>query len=92
MTREEQKHQLYRVRLPGFVTEEEMGLGEVVKQMTYGVASCNPTLWIRSGCRVTLRLDDCRFSKVVLALSMHEVRGHYQEQMGALEYPGSARS
>lgn len=42
MTQEGQKHQPYRVRLPGFVTEEEMGLGDVVKRMTYamGITSC----------------------------------------------------
>lgn len=42
MTPEDQKHQPYRVRLPGFVTEEEMGLGDVVKRMTYamGITPC----------------------------------------------------
>ena len=42
MKQEEQKHQPYRVRLPGFVTEEEMGLGDVVKRMTYamGITPC----------------------------------------------------
>ena len=34
--------QPYRVRLPGFVTEEEIGLGDVVKRMTYamGITPC----------------------------------------------------
>jgi hypothetical protein len=32
----------YRVRLPGFVTEEEVGLGDLVKHITYkmGIAPC----------------------------------------------------
>jgi hypothetical protein len=32
----------YRVRLPGFVRDEEIGLGDVVKRMTYamGVRPC----------------------------------------------------
>ena len=31
-----------RVRLPGFISDEEMGLGDVVKRMTYamGVQPC----------------------------------------------------
>jgi hypothetical protein len=27
----------HRVRLPGFVTDEDIGLGDVVKRMTYAV-------------------------------------------------------
>jgi hypothetical protein len=27
----------YRVRLPGFITDEEVGLGDVIKQVTYAV-------------------------------------------------------
>jgi hypothetical protein len=27
----------YRVRLPGFIAEEDVGLGDVVKRMTYAV-------------------------------------------------------
>ena len=27
----------HRVRLPGFVTDEDVGLGDVVKRMTYAV-------------------------------------------------------
>jgi hypothetical protein len=32
----------YRVRLPGFISDEEIGLGDVVKRMTYamGVRPC----------------------------------------------------
>jgi hypothetical protein len=32
----------YRVRLPGFLIEEEVGLGDVVKRMTYsmGITPC----------------------------------------------------
>jgi hypothetical protein len=32
----------HRVRLPGFVTDEDIGLGDVVKRMTYavGVSPC----------------------------------------------------
>lgn len=29
--------QPHRVRLPGFVTEEDIGLGDVVKRMTYAI-------------------------------------------------------
>lgn len=30
-------HQAYRVRLPGFVTDEDIGLGDVIKRATYAV-------------------------------------------------------
>lgn len=32
----------HRVRLPGFLIEEEMGLGDVIKRVTYamGIAPC----------------------------------------------------
>jgi hypothetical protein len=30
-------HQPYRVRLPGFIAEEELGLGDVIKQVTYAI-------------------------------------------------------
>jgi hypothetical protein len=32
----------YRVRLPGFVSDEDIGLGDVVKRMTYamGIRPC----------------------------------------------------
>jgi hypothetical protein len=35
-------HQPYRVRLPGFITEEELGLGDVIKHVTYvvGIKPC----------------------------------------------------
>jgi hypothetical protein len=35
-------HQPYRVSLPGFVTEEDIGLGDVVKRVTYafGIKPC----------------------------------------------------
>ena len=29
--------QPYRVRLPGFITEDDVGLGEIVKRVTYAV-------------------------------------------------------
>lgn len=31
------EHQPYRVRLPGFITEEEVGLGDVIKRATSAV-------------------------------------------------------
>ena len=48
MTRDEKvsgsnsKHEPFRVRLPGFVRDEEIGLGDVVKRMTYaaGIRPC----------------------------------------------------
>lgn len=32
----------YRVRLPGFITDEDVGLGDVIKQVTYtfGIKPC----------------------------------------------------
>jgi hypothetical protein len=38
----ERRTQPYRVRLPGFVSDEEVGLGEVVKRATstVGIRSC----------------------------------------------------
>ena len=35
-------HQPYRVRLPGFINEEEIGLGDVIKRVTYamGIKPC----------------------------------------------------
>lgn len=30
-------HQPYRVRLPGFVADEILGLGDVVKRVTYAI-------------------------------------------------------
>ena len=37
------ERQPHRVRLPGFITEEEIGLGDVIKRMTYtvGIAPCD---------------------------------------------------
>jgi hypothetical protein len=34
--------QPYRMRLPGFVTDEEVGLGDAIKRMTYafGIRPC----------------------------------------------------
>jgi hypothetical protein len=34
--------QRYRVRLPGFITDGDMGLGDVIKRITYavGIKSC----------------------------------------------------
>jgi hypothetical protein len=36
------KAEPYRVRLPGFISDEEIGLGEAVKRVTYamGIRSC----------------------------------------------------
>jgi hypothetical protein len=36
------EHQPYRVRLPGFVSDEDIGLGDIVKRVTYaiGVKPC----------------------------------------------------
>jgi hypothetical protein len=36
------EHQPYRVRLPGFVTEENIGLGDATKRVTYalGIKPC----------------------------------------------------
>jgi hypothetical protein len=44
MTRRETKRQRadgsdrepYRVRLPGFISDQEVGLGDVIKRVTYG--------------------------------------------------------
>jgi hypothetical protein len=33
----ESERQAHRVRLPGFITDEDVGLGDVVKRMTYAV-------------------------------------------------------
>jgi hypothetical protein len=35
-------HQPHRVRLPGFIKEEEIGLGDVIKRVTYamGIKPC----------------------------------------------------
>ena len=37
------KHQPYRVRLPGFLVEEEIGLGDVIKGVTstFGIQPCD---------------------------------------------------
>lgn len=45
-TKRPEERQPYRVRLPGFVKEEEVGLGEVIKRATYsvGIRPC-------TGCR-----------------------------------------
>jgi len=36
------KHPPYRVRLPGFITDEEIGLGDVIKRATsyFGIQPC----------------------------------------------------
>jgi hypothetical protein len=41
--RENRERQPYRVRLPGFVVEEEIGLGDVFKRITYalGIQPCS---------------------------------------------------
>lgn len=36
------EHQSHRIRLPGFIMEEELGLGDVIKRVTYamGIKPC----------------------------------------------------
>jgi hypothetical protein len=36
-TGQQEEHRPYRVRLPGFVKDEEIGLGDVVTRATYAV-------------------------------------------------------
>jgi hypothetical protein len=43
-TEQQPKHQLHRVRLPGFlIDEEELGLGDAIKRITYatGIKACS---------------------------------------------------
>jgi hypothetical protein len=42
ISRNTSKDQPFRIRLPGFVRDEEIGLGDVVKRVTYaaGIRSC----------------------------------------------------
>jgi hypothetical protein len=39
---DETEHPSHRVRLPGFITDEEIGLGDVIKRVTsyFGVQPC----------------------------------------------------
>ncbi len=39
---EQDVHHPYRVRLPGFITDEEIGLGDVIKRVTsaFGIKPC----------------------------------------------------
>ena len=39
---EQSEHKPYRVRLPGFISDEDVGLGDVIKRATYalGVKPC----------------------------------------------------
>jgi hypothetical protein len=41
--RPEFQHQPHRVRLPGFLVEEQIGLGDVIKRATYalGIKACD---------------------------------------------------
>lgn len=41
-TNEEGKTQAYRMRIPGFVTDEDIGLGDVIKRVTssIGIKPC----------------------------------------------------
>lgn len=41
--REEPRREPYRVRLPGFLVEEDVGLGDVIKRVTYamGINPCS---------------------------------------------------
>lgn len=34
---EKSERQPYRVRLPGFITDEDLGLGDAIKRITYAV-------------------------------------------------------
>ena len=36
-TKQHEERQPYRVRLPGFVKDDEVGLGDVIKRATYSV-------------------------------------------------------
>lgn len=40
--REDSEHAPYRVRLPGFITDKEVGLGDAIKRVTYalGIKPC----------------------------------------------------
>ena len=37
MKKEKKKHKPYKVRLPGFLVENEIGLGDVIKRATFAV-------------------------------------------------------
>lgn len=39
---EQDAHQTYRVRLPGFIADEEIGLGDIIKKVTsaFGIRPC----------------------------------------------------
>jgi hypothetical protein len=41
-SKDEKERQPYRVRLPGFITDEQIGLGDVVKRTTsyFGIKPC----------------------------------------------------
>jgi hypothetical protein len=49
-TQEPQTHP-YRVRLPGFLIEEETGLGDVVKRVTYAMGIHRRHLRLTNGAR-----------------------------------------
>jgi hypothetical protein len=40
--RDESERQPYQVRLPGFITDEDIGLGDIVKRVTsaFGIMPC----------------------------------------------------
>jgi hypothetical protein len=40
---EDAQHQPHRVRLPGFIKDEEIGLGDAIKRVTYaiGIKPCS---------------------------------------------------
>jgi hypothetical protein len=38
----------HRVHLPGFVTDEDIGLGDVLKRMTYGACPSNAKVELRA--------------------------------------------
>jgi hypothetical protein len=43
VSRTSSKHEPFRVRLPGFIRDEEIGLGDVLKRVTYaaGIRPCS---------------------------------------------------
>jgi hypothetical protein len=45
-------HQTYRIRLPAFILDEEIGLGDAIKRVTYSVG-----IRPRSGCGCDQRAE-----------------------------------
>jgi hypothetical protein len=55
------EHKPYRLRLPGFLLEEEIGLGDAIKQITRGIGIQKPC----GGCekRATVLNNWVRFTR-----------------------------